>query len=386
LLANTVIVQQGTTVYLTYHDADLDATPTNPTGDGTAGGWHTTLTIDTNWMSTKIGANGSWSYPQPITSAIGTTPVTDENLVGHWKMNDDKTNTVVVDYSGEYNHGTAQQNTEDINDTGKINGALSFNGSTDRIVVADDPSFDFTTTFSVFAWIKPTAVATAQGIITKYYSVGDLREWALILNGAVGTDAKISVVLGNTGGTGETIETSDNLVVSNDSWYHVGFTYAAGVVTIFVNGVAVASTNSGTHVTSLNNEAIDIEIGRYNTNTYFAGLIDDVRVYNKVLSTIERAAIYNAGDGTESPGLWTGSLETITNTGSIAQSDITDYDDRTEIVINIASTTELDGVSELGIYTNGGDSDEELVIVSLFPDIYKGTTEELKIKITINKV
>jgi len=100
---------------------------------------------------------------------------------------------------------------------------------------------------------------------------------------------------------------------------------------------------------------------------------------------------YKLGTGSKGIDLdssdWTGDLEDSSPVeGSIAQSDITDYGDKTEIEINITAATELDGVSELGIYTDGGTSDEELVVVSLFPDIYKGTTEELKILVTINKV
>lgn len=66
LLDNVVIAKPGEEVFLTYHDSNLTATPANPTGDGTSGGWHTTLTAASNWMSQKVGANGKWGYPLVI--------------------------------------------------------------------------------------------------------------------------------------------------------------------------------------------------------------------------------------------------------------------------------------------------------------------------------
>ena len=55
------------------------------------------------------------------------------SCVGHWKMNDNEPNTTVVDSSGNGNYGTAQQDTNGLHTTGKIDGALTFDGSGDFI-------------------------------------------------------------------------------------------------------------------------------------------------------------------------------------------------------------------------------------------------------------
>ena len=52
--------------------------------------------------------------------------------IAHYKLNDNLATDVVIDETGN-NNGTAQQNTEDISTVGKINGALTFNGSSDFI-------------------------------------------------------------------------------------------------------------------------------------------------------------------------------------------------------------------------------------------------------------
>ncbi|GAH60296.1 unnamed protein product, partial [marine sediment metagenome] len=66
----------GLTVFITYHDSDLDSTPSNPTGDGTTGGWHTDSTENVNWMSTKRAhhvTEGTWGNPMAIRGLTGET-------------------------------------------------------------------------------------------------------------------------------------------------------------------------------------------------------------------------------------------------------------------------------------------------------------------------
>jgi hypothetical protein len=58
-------------------------------------------------------------------------------------MNDDAATKVVEDSSSSSNNGNSQQNTEDISVTGKINEALSFNGTSDFITTVADADFDF---------------------------------------------------------------------------------------------------------------------------------------------------------------------------------------------------------------------------------------------------
>ena len=52
-------------------------------------------------------------------------------------MDDNEANTVVIDSSDNGNHGTSQQNTDQLYTTGIIDGALTFNGSGDYVDVGD---------------------------------------------------------------------------------------------------------------------------------------------------------------------------------------------------------------------------------------------------------
>lgn len=171
-----------------------------------------------------------------------------------------------------------------------------FNGTDDKITIADGVSFDFSTAMSVFSWIKPTALANGDGFISKHTTAGELREWSMLATGVSSGSAKVVIYIGAVGGATVTTETTDDLVISNGTWAHIGFTYNAGVVKIYIDGVLVDSTTSGTHVTSLNNEAVDIKVGVHEAN-YHNGVIGDVRIYDTIKSAAEAKNIYEQTRG-----------------------------------------------------------------------------------------
>lgn len=64
----------GLSVFITYNDNAITSTPSNPTGNGTSGGWHTNATKAANWMSQKVAADassGTWGNPIQICGADG---------------------------------------------------------------------------------------------------------------------------------------------------------------------------------------------------------------------------------------------------------------------------------------------------------------------------
>ena len=73
-----------------------------------------------------------------------------------------------------------------------------------------------------------------------------------------------------------------------NTWTHLAATYSSGALRIYVNGVLV-STQAGTG--SIASSTLPLRIGG-NTiwGEYFAGRIDEVKIYNRVLSVTEIAA------------------------------------------------------------------------------------------------
>ena len=93
---------------------------------------------------------------------------------------------------------------------------------------------------------------------------------------------------------GSTATSTGGTNISDGQWHHIVVTVDKSAnQTIYVDGSA-QDPESVTSVGNINTDDVDvIAIGRYHhTNAwkrYFSGSIDDVRIYNKVLTTTEIA-------------------------------------------------------------------------------------------------
>ena len=77
--------------------------------------------------------------------------------------------------------------------------------------------------------------------------------------------------------------------VPTNTWTHLTLTYNGSVLTLYQNGVAVATTNvSGT----LSSGTETLQIGGSKYGEYFKGLIDEVRIYSRALSNSEIQTLY----------------------------------------------------------------------------------------------
>lgn len=64
----------GLSVFITYHSNAVTSTPSKPTGNGASGGWTTTPSTSSNWMSQKVASSsssGTWGNAIRITGQDG---------------------------------------------------------------------------------------------------------------------------------------------------------------------------------------------------------------------------------------------------------------------------------------------------------------------------
>ncbi|MFQ6036183.1 MAG: LamG domain-containing protein, partial [Sedimentisphaerales bacterium] len=207
------------------------------------------------------------------------------SLVGHWKMDDNAADTTVLDSSGRGNHGTAQRNTSALSTIGIIDGALTFDGTSDYIDCGSSAILQQKQTLTVSAWINGSSFAKPMNMIV----CGDKRNldfcWGLRIDNSV---AKFFVRAGSYyAATGPT--------VSDNQWYHVVGVWdrngGPNNLRIYVDG---SLEGTATVNADMDADTVYVTIGRlyYPTvNQYFDGLIDDVRIYNRVLSDTEIAAL-----------------------------------------------------------------------------------------------
>ena len=168
--------------------------------------------------------------------------------------------------------------------------ALEFDETNPDYVKALDSASYHVQNLSISAWVKTT---NAQGsIIHLRSSSGDYswRTWRLGINGG---KAFVQV---NDGGSTAVTHHSQN-TVNDGEWHHV-----VGVINgdekklmIYIDG-----NLSGTYTSYTNpidyTSVDEIYIGAFDaTNVPFNGKIDEVRIYNKALSSSEVSTLY-AGD------------------------------------------------------------------------------------------
>jgi hypothetical protein len=200
------------------------------------------------------------------------------DYVGCWKL-DETSGTTTADSSGGGNPGTVSGATWM---AGHLANSLSFNGTSNYVSVNRTIGDDFTIAF----WVKTTQTGgTGQWYQGKGLVDG---ECAGVTNdfGTVLSGAKFAFGVGNP----DTTITSAKSI--NDGvWHHCVATRqkSTGAIRIFVDGISEASGTGGTQ--SLTTPA-KLRFGSLQTNiNFFSGQLDDIRVYNRVLTNAEIAAL-----------------------------------------------------------------------------------------------
>jgi hypothetical protein len=182
---------------------------------------------------------------------------------------------------------------------GKVGQAFSFNGVSNyvRIPAASNLNVGLGGGLTVEAWINPADVTTGHVIFEWNHIPGGPDFGAHFWAGhpSFGPGYMFANLV-DTLGNWHTIDTAPGVLASN-VFQHVALTYdkASGAARLFVNGVTVGATNLGTFTPQT---SYDVFIGERPPPPdawRFAGLIDEVGLYNRALSTNEVQAIYNAG-------------------------------------------------------------------------------------------
>ncbi len=191
----------------------------------------------------------------------------------------------IKDYSGYGNNGTPYNfswgNTGNWTPNGKIGGAYEFDGVDDLIEIADDPSLDFTNSFTLTAWVYENNEHQGTGyVIRKMHGATSYLYRLSVNNGSAGVGIYNGAVEKSAGQSGGAAK----------QWYHVAGTYNTTHLVAYINGTA--GTPTATNI-ALPNTAHSVRIGmKYAGNSLFNGTIDDVRVYSTSLSAAQIYQLY----------------------------------------------------------------------------------------------
>lgn len=247
----------------------------------------------TELTATQIG----WLYSSVSGTRVSTvSPVKNlglsSGLVGHWTFDGSKlTATQALDSSGNSNTGTLNGGVTPT--FGKIGQGLKFDGGSGYIekTVANFQSSDQIGTISF--WAKLTNSAENYMIISSDTATTNYYLCAGIASG------KVFVQQYSTPSNNYVYGTT---AVNDGQWHHVVITSNGSAWTFYIDGtvdagnILVGSNNGNWFADTANRDNVVIgALKRTSVSDYFSGSLDDVRIYNRVLSTAEVLQLYRGG-------------------------------------------------------------------------------------------
>lgn len=224
-------------------------------------------------------------------------------LVGMWSFNGLDLTDQVYDRSGNGNNGYVYNGaTSTMKAPGKVGQGLLFDGSTNYLNMGSPASLDDLPSLSYSFWIKPRSAGNGRGTIvakTDPFSAFGLRY--VYFDNVTATNG-ISILIDTT--ATDIGYTSANNSAPLNQWTHAVVTWDGSVgnannVRIYINGVETTYQISDTGLGSLESDSgNNFTIGARSiigSERYFDGIIDEVRVYNRVITPSEAKQLYLMG-------------------------------------------------------------------------------------------
>lgn len=213
----------------------------------------------------------------PFTNTIEKVEAVETGLISQWSAEGNADDVVGT------NNGTMMNGA--MFAPGRVGQAFSFDGIDDYVSVPDSDYWNLTSlNGTIEMWIKANTLSgnNGHGLINQ---INNDQNWALYVynNG--------SIAVGRAG-VNEIVSSPGIIVPGTGQWYHIVTTKSGSTTTIYVNGTNVASNTTAVWTDTSNL----LRIGGHrhlDIDYYFNGVIDEVRIYDRALSSTEIADEYN---------------------------------------------------------------------------------------------
>ena len=254
----------------------------------TAGETHAykfTATLQEDTAAQGLTATGGLVWQAVNVSDYSQVVFADEP-VGYWRL-DEAGGTTAVDatgngHDGTYTNGPVLQQVSGVKNAGS---AVTFDGNDDRVHIPYTAALN-PSTFTVEAWAKATGgsgwgtVASSFGARNEGFGLWDAQgnAWQMWASGPAG-------------------ETEIGAALTPNTWAHVVGTYDGTTMRLYVDGQLVNSLVHpyAPHTTA----AFELGATSYDNGSFwgehFTGSIDEVAVYDRVLTAQEISEHYTAG-------------------------------------------------------------------------------------------
>ena len=212
--------------------------------------------------------------------------VTENGLVGHWKMNEGS-GSKLIDSSGNGNNASILNTTSGVTWVqGKDGLALNLNGNTNRFAtIPSNSSLNMTGAITISAWIRTTGL-TGKRILSK--GGPDGYELGVFTNGKF--EFRINR---ESSGSTYRLYSIQNYPTDGTTWMHVAATFDGTKSNIYINGI---KDNSATYAPAIiKTNSTELQIGARSSINRWLGDLDDVKLYNRALSEVEINTLVTGG-------------------------------------------------------------------------------------------
>ena len=250
-------------------------------------------------------------------STTSTTIIVSDGLVAYYPFNE-SSGTTASDSSGNSHDGTVYGATWT---TGRVGNCLSFDGTNDSVQIpasgeAAPSAINNLSKGTIAFWFKYEGDPGESGFMLPLFYLGASPE-------VVDSNEGVHIEIGHKGieelqsnnselfytvtlaGSSEPISCYDsNFNLTAEAWYHFAVTVSSTENTGYLNGAEMTTRyynfgdSSDTYfLSSVDGNILSIGYGRFGFRVagqfyYFDGLIDEVRIYNRALTSPEVQELY----------------------------------------------------------------------------------------------
>jgi hypothetical protein len=243
-----------------------------------------------SFSSWSDGGARSHTLTVPASSQSYTATYTlaqqPSTLAGAWGFNDGIGGTA-TDASGNGNTANLANGPSWV--AGKHGGAVSLDGVNDYLSVPNSASLDISgSALTLSAWLNPAAISGDSVFLGKFWNAtmaSPFYQYGLELDGGTVPHFYIGTTGGLTGGAGSALPLGQ--------WSHVAIVFNGTQALFYVNGTLAATRAVTASITARGNQ---LRIGAdANTQQFYKGAIDDLRIYKRALTASEVQADMNNG-------------------------------------------------------------------------------------------
>jgi formylglycine-generating enzyme required for sulfatase activity len=220
-----------------------------------------------------------------------------KGLMAHWKFSGD-----TRDGTPFLNHGKGS-NVQTIADRfGIANSALRFSGKlnplakplvSQNVTVSHSDSLQPSDKYTVVVWAKPEFAGENLAEVSPFMlgkrAGGDLRDVSYAVGAGFGSGALDRI---NGGGVQTGYVTGGTATLVNGQWQMYALTFDGGSLTLYRNGAKAAVQAASASAAAPNTGPLRLGSGSGDGYQEWFGCLDDIRLYNKVLSAEQVAELY----------------------------------------------------------------------------------------------